>query len=247
MRRRGSQAATARASARLRAGIFCLCLGSIGVYFLVNRWTTRMDAASLSTAVDRSIPFCPAWEHVYVSFYLFLVLPVASIADSGYLRRYALAFIVTQVLAWIGFVLYPVRMVRPEDIAVVSFAAWILKLNHALDAPTNCFPSLHVANALFAGLVVLRVDRLVGGIATALALAIALSTLLAKHHYLLDVIVGILLAGAAYGLLMHGYPFPGDKPEDRRLPRGWPALLVVIHTAAVIICYVLYRRGVPPG
>ena len=74
--------------------------------------------------------------------------------------------------------------------SVWGFVVWVI---YSLDLPLNCFPSMHVS-LVFLGLFVIKMYRpdllryyLVW------AIAIALSTLLVKQHYIVDVLAGGVL------------------------------------------------------
>ena len=85
------------------------------------------------------------------------------------------------------------------------------------DPPYNCFPSIHVAHAFVSALTCYRVHRELGIAATLGASLVAVSTLYAKQHYILDVIAGILLASAAYVVFLRSYPRDRIPELDRRL------------------------------
>lgn len=66
------------------------------------------------------------------------------------------------------------------------------------DAPNNCLPSLHTANALL--FIEFNWKRPARGVHTAIALAIVASTVLVKQHYVLDVAAGAAVFIAARAL-----------------------------------------------
>jgi len=72
----------------------------------------------------------------------------------------------------------------------------MLQLMYSVDARWNAFPSLHVANPWLVSLLALRERRVAPVSVTllAVALAISVSTLLIRQHYLLDVLGGFALA-----------------------------------------------------
>jgi hypothetical protein len=81
---------------------------------------------------------------------------------------------------------------------VNSFSTWVLAIVYGADRPWNCFPSLHVAMSLLAALTVLEVHRIRGMLILLLTFLIALSTILIKQHYVLDVVAAMLLTVTIY-------------------------------------------------
>jgi membrane-associated phospholipid phosphatase len=77
------------------------------------------------------------------------------------------------------------------------------------DTAKDCFPSQHVAVAFLTAFHVQRLSRSWGPPFFLLAIAIAISTLTTKQHYLWDVIAGTLMAGAAYRLSVKQGPGSG--------------------------------------
>ncbi len=229
-----------------RAIYLVACVAIMGIYFATNRLTAGLEAFHPETALDRLIPFAPAWEHIYVSLWVFMVLPHVVIRHEGYLRRWVLAFGVTQLVAAALFVALPVRMMRPEGFALDSFGAWITALNYGIDEPSNAFPSLHVANAVLAALVALRVDRAVGSIALVVAALVAVSTFFVKQHYVIDVAGGLVLAGAVYLGIVRPYDLEAVAEDERRLSRAASLGLVAVHGVAVAGAFALYLSGRPP-
>lgn len=155
-------------------------------------------------AIDRAIALEPAWMLVYGSVFLFAFLPVFVVRGADLTRRVLWSYILVELVAYIGFVLYPTELPRPA-LVVDSFPAWTLQHIYDVDPPRNCFPSLHVAWATVAALSCYSVHRGVGMAALGWAALIGVSTLYTKQHYLVDVLGGIALAAAAYGLLIRGH------------------------------------------
>ena len=156
-------------------------------------------------ALDRWLPVIPAWAIVYGTAYLFLiVLPVLVVRQTEHIRRTYLAYLSVWVAAYICFLLYPTVAPRPVDVFGEGFAVWGLRFLYSADPPFNCFPSIHVAHSFVSALSCYRVHRRLGVAAAFCALLVAVSTLLSKQHYVLDVIAGGLLASVAYVVFLRG-------------------------------------------
>lgn len=168
--------------------------------------------------VDRLLPFGPVWALVYGPLYLFLILlPVFVVREREHLRRTVWAYLLVWLTALVVFLAYPTVAPRPAHVAGGGFAVWGLRFLYSADPPYNCFPSLHVAHSFVSALACHRVHRRVGAMATLCASLVAISTLFAKQHYLLDVLAGVLLAAAAYALFLRGLPRDVVPARDRRL------------------------------
>lgn len=221
------------------AGVFC-------GYFAINRYTIGRETHSLETFIDALIPFSPIWQWFYFAIYYFLFLPGLLIRDFGVFKRTVAAFVCVQVVAYVCFLAFPVRMCRPVDpFPLDTFWAWGVALNYALDPPFNCFPSLHLANAFLAAFVARRLDRAVGGVALVIAVLIGLSTLFTKQHFLADVFGGTALAYGSYRIFVE--PHIPDLPR-RELSYGRARLLVLpaAYGAVVLVLFIGYRSGWQP-
>lgn len=166
-------------------------------YFGTSAANATRDAWRLDTALDRAIPLVPAWSLVYTFVYFSVVAPAFVVGDRRYFRWVAAAYLASLGFSFVCFVAFPVRIDRPDPFSRGDdFFAWFLALAYRLDHPTNCFPSLHIANAYLAALSCRRVDRISGALFLALATLVSLSTLLVKQHYAADVVAGFALAAA---------------------------------------------------
>jgi len=74
-----------------------------------------------------------------------------------------------------------------------------LKFVRNFDAETNCFPSMHVSVAT---LTALHAQATLGPWAFLFPLLIAISCILTKQHYLIDLPFGAALGGVAYAIYL---------------------------------------------
>ena len=145
--------------------------------------------------IDRFVPFDPRWAWPYASFEpLMATAWLASTREQ--LARYAVGFLVVTLAGLACFVCFPTTISRPD----AADAGGLYRLLIALDRPTNCLPSQHVALAVYATLFAGAVTRSRGLLVAlaAWALVIAYATLAIKQHYFVD-----LPAGAALGVAGH--------------------------------------------
>jgi len=92
----------------------------------------------------------------------------------------------------------PPRLVREHTArAIARLNVFVLgRVSHQL----NTFPSGHVAVSLAAAAGVAQVSAVAGALVLLTALAIALGAVAGRYHYMVDVLLGVLVAGAAAAL-----------------------------------------------
>ena len=229
-----------------RVALTLIGIGVFSLYVISNQLMVGRPAPTLETSLDRAIPFWPWAEVIYLSVYLFLFLPVAAIRHPRVFERTAYAFYTFNLVALAIFWVFPVRYERPPVFELDTLWKWGVAFNYAYDPPYNNFPSLHVANAIFASLVALRVDRPVGVIALVLALAISVSTLLVKQHWLADVAAGAALGYVSYQLIVAPAIPEGATREELAYPRKWTALLAIIYGFVFLAFVAMYELGMQP-
>ncbi len=169
-------------------------------------------------ALDRLLPLAPSWALVYGALYAFLiVLPVLVVQQEELIRRTVRAYLMVWTVAYTCFLLYPTVAPRPDTVIGSGFGVWGLRFLYDADPPYNCFPSIHVAHSFVSALACYRVHRQLGVIAILCAVLVALSTLFTKQHYFADLVAGILLAVAAYGIFLRGSARENVPELDRRV------------------------------
>jgi membrane-associated phospholipid phosphatase len=222
-----------------------LLVSLVPVYLVIADRARAGAAHAPELTFDRLFPFAPAWALVYGALYAFLiVLPVFVIQQEELIRRTVWAYLTVWTVSYICFLLYPTVAPRPHVVTGEGFAVWGLRFLYGADPPYNCFPSIHVAHSFVSALACYRVHRTLGFVAILCALLVGISTLFTKQHYVADVIAGILLALAAYAILLRGDSRANVPEIDRRLA---PVLALVV--AGIVglgfACYwVAYRLGV---
>jgi len=217
-----------------------------GGYMQVNRLLVGTPARTLGTEVDRMIPFWPPAELIYIMVYLFILLPVVQVRCPRVLTRVATGYYAYNLVAIFVFWYFPVRYERPPAFAIESLTTWGVALNYFLDPPYNCFPSLHVANSVFASAVAWRIDRRVGWVASVFAVAISLSTMLVKQHYLADVLSGAALGFAGYRMFARPAILERAPLDEMALPRRYPLVLPSIYLMSVAALSIAYSLGWRP-
>ncbi|MFA5359134.1 MAG: phosphatase PAP2 family protein [Patescibacteria group bacterium] len=111
----------------------------------------------------------------------------------------------------IAFVTYPTCYPRAPVQFTPTWLTWLYDLLVVSDQPNNCLPSLHVSLALFASAVLYRREKILGAWFLVWGIAICVSTLTVKQHYLLDSILGAIVAATIYIAAYHQWPFMVKK------------------------------------
>jgi membrane-associated phospholipid phosphatase len=195
-----------------RARPFALAALALLVWFAayqaVGSYASTLQTHDPSTPLDRVIPFVPSAAWVYESCYALPFVVVACAPDTHTLRAIAVAAVVTNLVAFACFILFPVAFPQPP--LGDSLAERMLALERAWEfvPGANNAPSLHVALPAVAWLRLrssLRARPAAGARASvplgAWTIAIAVSTLLVKQHVVVDVVSGFALAVAVHGSL----------------------------------------------
>ena len=164
-------------------------------YLPINLFSRGRPARTLYLPGEANIPFIPAFEFLYVLGYLLPVFAVFALPGPRELRRLVAAFCMTLLVAYGTYLLFPVWFERP-DLRPDSLATWLLWLEYH-DPSYNHFPSLHVGISWLLYLACRRGVRF-PTLFLITVVGIALSTLLVKQHYMVDVLYGIGLASLAW-------------------------------------------------
>jgi membrane-associated phospholipid phosphatase len=211
-------------------------------YVLIGDLTRGRTVHVPALPWDRVVPLQPGWALVYGSLYLFLiVLPVFVVRQQEHIRRTVSAYLLVWTGAYVCFLVYPTVAPRPAALIGKGFVVWGLQRLYSADTPYNCFPSIHVAHSFVSALACYPVHRRVGIAATVCALLVALSTLFAKQHYILDVLGGMLLAGVAYVAFLRDYRGEAIPETERRLAPAFAAGTIVIAGTGVACAWLVYR------
>lgn len=131
---------------------------------------------------ESSLPFRPAWSAVYLSLNFLLLAGLWVLKDVRELLAFCLTLMAETLLAAVFFLLVPLAPLPPVT------ASGLFPLADSLNLTNNYFPSLHVTYALTAA------GFYSGGLWWLWAGAVALSTLLLRQHYLVDLLGAVALS-----------------------------------------------------
>lgn len=169
------------------------------LYYPLNAFTVGRPTFVPMTALDAALPFIPHFVFAYISIYYICVVPAFLFRSQWILRRSIVAFTTMSVISFAVFLIVPVEMVlRPPLSGGDDFPTWLLAMIYAVDEPFNCCPSLHVGLALMGAFTISCVDDSFGKVAWVDALLVCFATLFIKQHYILDIVVGFVVAYGSF-------------------------------------------------
>lgn len=185
----------------------CIIICLIGLtyfstgYLLTNRFPVFTPTYLTVLPFENYIPLIPWTSIIYLSDFLYLFIVVFLLQRSK-IDRYFFSFIIMATIHFVVFLFFPT--IYPREL-------WPLHINYLfdypmmltrwMDAPLNCFPSLHVGVCFLGSFFVLEGRKKWFPLFFVWAVLIALSTLTTKQHYFIDVVGGAILAIFSYWIV----------------------------------------------
>jgi membrane-associated phospholipid phosphatase len=174
-----------------------LIVGVYQFYFWCQR-NAVSQPRQLKLGIDDWIPYRPRWVWIYSCLYYPVIVYINFVVPSAREFLYiAMSFLVLLVLQMTFFVLFPVT--TPEGWRALNqrrgWSERFLAFVHRFDAPSNCFPSMHVSVAT---LTAFHLQSALGPWAFVFPVLIALSCLFTKQHYVVDLPAGAVVGWVAF-------------------------------------------------
>ena len=174
-----------------------LIFGVYQFYF----WCQRHPAVAcrtFATPLDERIPYWPVWSWIYSFLYYPAIAYLNwTVTSARHFNHLAMSFFLLLAGQMAFFVFFPVRT-PPHWRAInrgCTLSERFLGFVQKFDAPSNCFPSMHVSVAV---LTALHAHASLGPLVFLFPVLIALSCVFTKQHYLLDLPAGAALGWGAY-------------------------------------------------
>jgi len=198
---------------RLEKNLRFLALAAyyLGVFLPIN-WLTsfRSDLHRLPLPGEDKIPLLPAFILAYLLVYVFISLAYLLVDDLVFFKKMLRAMGICITIHFIFFLLYPVHYaLRPAVDPDQGWAYLLVDYYYFIDYPYNAFPSLHVSNAFLVSFMLTRFRRGLGWFLHPAAILLAVSVVLVKQHYIVDVVAGFLVGWGCYW-------FEFQRPECRK-------------------------------
>lgn len=172
------------------------------LYQLFNR--PIGEVRNLTIPFDGQIPLLPQFVIIYHLWYLFLIFNIGYLLlrDKDEFLNAILSINLGNILAYITFFFFQSRVPRPL-VAGDGFFENIVRFTYTIDQPYNGFPSIHVLTTTVMMIALSRMDipksYKVGSLF--FGLLIILSTVFVKQHVVLDILGGLIYAGASYAII----------------------------------------------
>lgn len=209
--------------------IFCFVFNSL-IYTGTQIIMGKAKHFDLTTAADNAIPFEPMWAVIYLGCFLFWAINYIMITrqEKEDWFQFATGDYLSRIICGVFFVLLPTTNVRPEVMGN-SFPELLVRFVYSMDAPTNLFPSIHclVSWMCFIGIRGRKyVPKWYQVFSCIFAIAVFASTLFTKQHYIIDVIVGAILAEICYYIGHHTKHYlwvmkKFDQLNEKVFGEGW--------------------------
>ena len=174
-----------------------LIFGVYQFYFWCQRrrWVATRH---LATPVDEWIPYWPAWAWIYsFLYYPAIVYLNWTVSSPRHFNHLAMSFFILLFGQMVFFLLFPVE--TPAHWRDVNrgrgLSERFLRFVRRFDAPSNCFPSMHVSVAMLSAL---HARPLLGDAVFLFPVIIAASCVFTKQHYLVDLPAGAALGWGAF-------------------------------------------------
>ena len=178
-----------------------LIFGVYKFYFWCQRHPV-VACRRFSGIVDERIPFRPRWAWIYSFLYYPAIIYLNwTVTSPRHFNHLAMSFFVLLVGQMAFFIFFPVETpVHWRELnAGRTLSEKFLLFVRKFDAPSNCFPSMHVSVAM---LTALHAQSQLGPTVFLFPALIALSCIFTKQHYLLDLPAGAALGWGAYQVFL---------------------------------------------
>jgi hypothetical protein len=222
--------------ALLAGGVVALFVAG---YFGIGLHAPPSIVRELRTPLDSAIPFLAPTIWIYLWLFPASLLPLFLIRDRDLFRRTIAGYAIVIAVSLAIFAAWPVTSkglrADPSTLDTTRIAPWTVALLYRLDPPYNLFPSLHLSVAALAALSAWKASRLYGVAVSLGVVLIAVSICTVKQHFVWDGVGGLLLAGAAYALVLAPYTPPRgiDPAYGWRGPAAYAVLVALMYAGFV--------------
>lgn len=172
----------------------------------LNRY--RGEVHILRTFIDDAVSFEKVFIIPYLSWFAFFVgiLIYLAIVDGKSYFRLLASLLVGNLICFIFYYFYPTTVPRPDVFGSDTLSA-LVRLTYSSDNPFNCFPSIHVLNALLCAMFLWRYSKniYVRAFAVFGCVSISVSTLYVKQHYFPDIVSAAIIGIVMYVVFTNDY------------------------------------------
>ncbi|MBR2599699.1 MAG: phosphatase PAP2 family protein [Erysipelotrichaceae bacterium] len=150
--------------------------------------------------IDRLIPFVPWFVIFYYLAFVqwFNYFLQVSFGDRTLRNRYFSADIISKIILFFIFMIWPTAVNRPAVDGLMGFWKWALSMTFTVDNPLGALPSIHCYYSWLAFRYSLDAEpkerRWITLLQLIMSLLVFASTVLVKQHYFIDIIGGVIYA-----------------------------------------------------
>ena len=171
-----------------------LMVGLMALYLIIGWFQIEgREQYMFPSVIDDWVPFSLAWLPLYLFMLPISWAPACTFVDRRCLKRWVISAVLMYIPAIPLWIFWPVTVPR-EVIPIDGYWTFALSILRTVDPPVNCLPSMHVAVATLAGLLIRRADPLVGNLLLLLMPFIWYSTMALDQHWFVDGLVGMIFA-----------------------------------------------------
>jgi hypothetical protein len=187
--------------------LFMLSIPLISIiHVILNR--ERGTVNIIKTFLDDKIPFNKFFviPYIYWFGFVFIILLYFAVVDSNNYYRLLASILSGMLICFAIYYFFPTTVPRPDIVGNDSLSN-LVRFIYSKDNPYNCFPSIHVLNAMLVTLFFCKYYKgiILKGIVISSCVLINLSTLFIKQHYTPDVLASLLLSTTLYLILGSNY------------------------------------------
>jgi len=172
--------------------------GLFSLYLPIN--IPREKVYSFKTYADDLIPLWTPFIMIYISYFGFLIFTLIYFVSLKFYKAgkvVMLGIIISCTLSYLFYLLFQNSIDRPV-IESKNFFDMLYLLMNSWVAPYNAFPSLHVAITTICVIDFWKIKSKIFKPMFIWGILIIISTVLAKQHYFLDVLSGLILGWISF-------------------------------------------------
>ena len=176
----------------------CVIMGCNAFVYFISQFIIK-DYHLIGSILDEKIPFVIEFILIYSIWYplvIFTFFLLFKHSKEKY-QKTKKAVLVSLVMAYICFFVYPTTIIRPEVNSFNDLFSLIAYISFKADNPVNCFPSCHCLlsfDMIYALYKEKSINKYLRITLIILFILIIASTLLVKQHVIADVISAFIFS-----------------------------------------------------
>jgi membrane-associated phospholipid phosphatase len=174
----------------------CFFVGVL-LFGIMNRKEGRRF--NFLTPLDKFIPFVSAFSVPYLLLFPYIAYAGVVLFHAPVSLEYYAAMALAMCSASVVWFLFPSKMARPSVKGSTIFEKIVLKIYHG-DSHANAFPSSHVFTSCITSYYLAVTFPTIGIPLWIFGATVAISTVLIKQHFAVDVVAGIVWTYACISL-----------------------------------------------